>query len=149
LKRENYYFSILQPEYNISQDASAPMLGRNHTVSTREKISRLRQGMGRTEETKRRISASMEGRFHTEETKRKISDAKKAMEKITSVETKNKISKALGELHIVLDKETEVSNIYETGKKVAEALGCSPGTVTNYVKSGRLFKDRYLIKKPR
>lgn len=147
LEKENYYFSILQPEYNISKDASAPMLGRNHTDSTREKISILRQGIGRTEETKRRISAYRGGKSHTEETKRKISEAKKAMEKLTSAETKNKISEALGELHLVLDKETGVSNKYETGKKVAEALGCSPATVTNYVKSGRLFKDRYLINK--
>jgi len=149
LERENYYFAILCPEYNISKDATAPMLGRNHTVLTREKISKVRQGVARSEETKAKIGETKKGGLHSEETKRKISETKKAMQKLTTEETKKLISKALGEHHVVLDSETGESNGYETGKKVAEALGCSPATVTYCIKTGKLFKGRYLIEKLR
>jgi group I intron endonuclease len=30
LERENYYFMLLKPEYNISKVAGSPMLGRKH-----------------------------------------------------------------------------------------------------------------------
>ena len=41
LERENYYLKTLKPDYNVSVDAAAPMLGRKHTEET---IEKLRQG---------------------------------------------------------------------------------------------------------
>jgi group I intron endonuclease len=34
LERENYYFMLLKPEYNISKVAGSPMLGRKHSEET-------------------------------------------------------------------------------------------------------------------
>jgi hypothetical protein len=31
LERENHYFNILKPEYNISKESSSPILGRKHS----------------------------------------------------------------------------------------------------------------------
>jgi group I intron endonuclease len=48
LKRENYYFKMFKPEYNISQVAGAPMFGRNHSEKTRAKMSAFRLGYIKT-----------------------------------------------------------------------------------------------------
>ena len=39
LEREDYYLKLEKPEYNIAQDPTAPMLGRNHSDDTKRKIS--------------------------------------------------------------------------------------------------------------
>jgi group I intron endonuclease len=39
LEREKHYLDILQPEYNISLNPTAPMLGRKHSDKTLKKIS--------------------------------------------------------------------------------------------------------------
>jgi group I intron endonuclease len=39
LEREDYYFKLLNPEYNISNKAGSPMLGRNHSEQSKAKIS--------------------------------------------------------------------------------------------------------------
>nr|YP_009568491.1 hypothetical protein [Drechslerella brochopaga]QBL02571.1 hypothetical protein [Drechslerella brochopaga] len=44
LKREQYYLDYLKPEYNLAKDAQAPMLGRNHSAETKEKMSGAKTG---------------------------------------------------------------------------------------------------------
>ncbi len=39
ITREDYYLSILKPEYNVSKSASSPPLGRYHSSETKKKIS--------------------------------------------------------------------------------------------------------------
>jgi hypothetical protein len=39
LEREDCYFKLLKPEYNISQNPSAPFLGRKHSDETKQKMS--------------------------------------------------------------------------------------------------------------
>jgi group I intron endonuclease len=39
LKREKYYFKLLNPEYNISQEPGSSFLGRKHSDETRAKMS--------------------------------------------------------------------------------------------------------------
>jgi hypothetical protein len=40
LERENHYFNILKPEYNISKVAGSPMLGLKLSEYTKAKMSR-------------------------------------------------------------------------------------------------------------
>ncbi len=147
VSRENYFFGLLQPEYNLSKNATAPMLGRNHSIATKAKLSSLRLGLLRSEETRQKIRAAHLGKILSEETKKKISDTQKGKGNITSQETKKKISEALGVPLEVLNKDTGEIKIYNTGKEASIALSCSPGTITNYIKSGNLFHGKFIIKK--
>lgn len=147
VSRENYYFALLEPEYNIAKHASAPMLGRNHTIATKAKISLLRTGVFRSAETRKQISDGLLGRIQSEETKRKISETKKGKKKKTSDETKKKISASLGLPLEVLNTKTGEMKTYSTGKEASIALSCSSGTVSNYKKSGKLYKGIFIIKK--
>jgi group I intron endonuclease len=83
-EREDYYFKLLKPEYNISLDPSAPFAGRTHSEESKKKIS----------DTHKKIYHS--GRFqpgedhpnfaktftHSEETRQIMSEAKKGEKKI-------------------------------------------------------------------
>ncbi len=44
LKREQYYLDTLNPQYNLSKTAGAPMTGRSHSEETRGKISSSLKG---------------------------------------------------------------------------------------------------------
>jgi group I intron endonuclease len=39
IEREKHYFKLFKPEYNISQNPTAPMSGRKHSDETKQKIS--------------------------------------------------------------------------------------------------------------
>lgn len=39
LEREDYYLNLLNPEYNVSRKAGAPMYGRLHSEESKKKIS--------------------------------------------------------------------------------------------------------------
>jgi group I intron endonuclease len=145
--REDYYIALLEPDYNIAKHATAPMLGRNHTISTKAKLSYSKQGIARSEETKRKISETLKNKIISEETKNKISETKKGQEKKTSEETKKRISEAKEVPVVVINKETGETETYNSGKAASVALTCSPATVTNYIKSGKLFKGIFKIQK--
>ena len=65
LEREQHYLETLNPEYNLSKTAGAPMMGRNHSEKSRAKMSSNRSG------EKHR----MFGKKHSDETIKKISKA--------------------------------------------------------------------------
>jgi hypothetical protein len=65
---------------------------RQHTVISKNKISKIHKGKITSDETKRKISESKKGKITTEETRNKISIALSG--KPRSKETKDKISKA-------------------------------------------------------
>ncbi len=148
ITREDYYITLLKPEYNVAIYASAPMLGRYHSADTKKLLSAINKGVARSEEAKRSISEGSKGRIHTEATKKKISATKLASKTKLSEETKEKISEKLrGKMRVVkripvevLNKNTGETTIYATGKEAAIALSCSASTVSIYIKSGKLFK---------
>lgn len=80
LERENSYFKLFLPEYNISQEPGSSMLGRTHS-----------------EETKQRISASILGKIlgipKSEEHKQQLSLSQPNAQKIevTDLETDTKL----------------------------------------------------------
>jgi group I intron endonuclease len=49
LCREDYYFKLLNPEYNTSKNSTAPMSGLTHSDETRQKISDTMKGQSRPE----------------------------------------------------------------------------------------------------
>ncbi len=58
LIREDHYFQLLKPEYNIPQKAGSPMLGRTHSKETRAAMSAAQLEIPKSEETKQKSSAS-------------------------------------------------------------------------------------------
>ena len=165
LEKEQYYFDKLNPTYNILKTAGSSA-GFIHSEETKAKISKSLKGVYTGE------NSALYGIKHTEETK-KIMSLKKApfggdktpnFGKTHSDKTKELIrQRALG--IIVSEKTKELMskkhgnpiNLYEkdsTGKfslignfvsirKAAKFLDISAGTVTRYMQSGKLFKDKY------
>ena len=77
LERENYYFKLIVPEYNIAKDATSPMLGKKHSEEAKTKMSATRKGQTHSEEAKAKISAGNKGKTYSNETIYKISVSKK------------------------------------------------------------------------
>jgi group I intron endonuclease len=61
LIREKHYWDLFKPEYNIAQDPTAPMYGRNHSEESKTKISNAMTGKTLTDDTKTKISDSLTG----------------------------------------------------------------------------------------
>lgn len=80
---EQRYINDFTPEFNLARDVVAPMLGRRHLVSTKEKMSLALRGntraLGRmfSPEHKERIAEFHRGRKRSAETCARISAAKK------------------------------------------------------------------------
>ena len=162
LKREQYYLDKLNPSYNILKLAGSSK-GFKHSEETKAKISKSLKGIYTGNKS------ALFGRVHSEETKilmslKKAGDKNPIFGKTLSDKTKELIKqRALGR---TLSEETKALlslkhgnpvNLYEknyTGefsligsfvsvRKAAKFLDISAGTVTRYMQSGKLFKDKY------
>jgi group I intron endonuclease len=120
LKREKYYFKLLKPDYNISEEPSSPILGRNHSEQSRAKIAAKIAALVRSEETKAKLRGPK-----SEETKAKMSAAHKG--KIHSEEHKEKISLAHPKCKKieVNSLELNTSTIYNSMGEAAKSLNLS------------------------
>ena len=105
-KRENYYFKLIVPEYNIAKDATSPMLNKKHSEEAKAKMSAIKKGQTHSEETKAKISAGNKGKTYSKETIYKISVSKKGENhpmfgKTHSEETLIKMAKVkIGKKHL-------------------------------------------------
>jgi len=162
LVREQYYFDILEPQYNIFKLAGSS-LGFNHPEKTKEKFSKALKGVYTQDKS------ALFGRLHTEETK-KLMSLKKSGEnnplygKTPSEHTKNLIREKA--LNIKVSDETKLKmsinrgnpvNIYEkyssddfkiigsfvSARRAGKFLDMSGSIVKKYMNSGAIFKDRY------
>jgi group I intron endonuclease len=154
----------LKPEYNIEKIAGSS-LGLKRSEETKAKISKSLKGVyvgpksslfGKTHDelTKSKMSDSklgkknsFYGKTHSEETKSLMSSLK--LGKKHSELTKDLISKKKGLPVFLYEKDSDgVLNLIGTfvsGRKTAEFLNISNNTVNIYLKSGKLFKDKYLF----
>jgi len=143
LYREQYYIDSLKPGYNILQIAGST-LGYKHTEETLEKF-KLRKY---SDEARANLSEAATGRVLSEETKAKISDARKGIK--LSDDTKLKISATtafnIGVAVEIANIETGKSELFPTMTDAALALGISRTTVKNTIKSGKVFRNMYIIK---
>lgn len=125
LKKENEFFKLLKPYYNILPTAGSPL------------------GTIRSEETKQKISESIKGSKHPNygkkislDTKQRISEARKGQI----------FGSAIGIPVEVLDLETNEIKIYASGRLAAKDLGIYPTTVFRAIKNSKPVKKRWIIK---
>jgi group I intron endonuclease len=94
--REQYWFDLLNPTFNIAKIAGNS-LGIKHSEETKKKISELKKGIKLSEEHKKKIGIASKNRKrkkHSEETRKKISEVTKGKKRIPFTnEHKIKISK--------------------------------------------------------
>jgi group I intron endonuclease len=160
--REQYYFDKLKPRYNTLKIAGSS-LGHKHTKETKAQISKSLKGIyvkekfalyGRThsEETKALMSLKKSNinnplfsKTHTEETKELM--RQKALGRKHSEETLLKMSASRGYLvhiHEKCDLEGfKIIGSFVSIRRAAKFLDISSNTITRYINSGEIFKDKY------
>lgn len=143
VKREQYYFDLLKPEYNILKIAGSP-LGFKHSEKTLEFFRNNRKV---SEETRNNLSLAATGRILTESDKIKISIARSGIK--LSDETRAKISAAtialIGVSVTVKNVKTETELHYTSLTDAAKAIGVSRTAVRKALDTGRTIKGQYLV----
>ena len=148
LEREQYYIDLahffdiskkLINEYNILKIAGSSIpSGFKHSEDTKAKISKSLKGIyvGK--------NSALFGRVHSEETKELI--RLRAQGRINSEKTKALMSQKHGDPIYIYEKvsgEFSLIGSFVSRRKAAQFLEISAGTVTRYMQSGKLFKDKY------
>lgn len=147
LELENRYIKELNPAYNISKNAIAPMDGRKHTEETKQKMSKSSRrisgknhhGYGKkwTQELREKILTSRIGGKRTLETRKKMSDTAKRINSISRVD-RDKIKKK------IID---QFGNVYASLTEAAKKTGTSTQAICDNLKGrsistrkGKIFK---------
>lgn len=145
IAREQYYFNIFRPEYNILKIAGS-MWGHKHREETLLKISKYRIGCKHSEETKEKMRDAKKGKTLSEEIKYKMSVAKKGQPKIKgSGKPSQKIE--------VIDNKTNQTTTYDSMREAARALNIECSSISRYFKNNRHnpkpnpYKNRYIFTK--
>ena len=158
INREQYYFDILMPEYNICKTAGSTqgithsdetkikislsklgtnqkednsMFGNIHTEEARMKMSERKIGRKLSEEVKVKLSAAAIGRKFTEEHKEKLSASKKNSKKLS-----------------VLDLKTGQETIYDSVNQANKVLNLPKDAIRANLRSKRNipYKGEYIFK---
>lgn len=148
IKREQYYFDLLKPSYNILSVAGSP-LGKIQTEATKLKISKAMQQLPNGDKH------PMFGKILSEEIREKMRAAKLGTNhfgygKALSDEHKAKIATSQYNTQkiSILDLETNIETIYSSMREGAKALNCLVGSIGYNIKNGnKPFRGRYAIKK--
>jgi group I intron endonuclease len=129
IAREQYYFDLLKPEYNILTTAGST-LGYKHSKETKAKI---KGKIGRTYSL-------------TVEQKERLKNRTYALERLNGLNSYTSSKSKKVEVEDTLNNE---KTIYASFRKAAEAIGCTHMTVQrNIAKEGvtTLIKERYIVK---
>lgn len=172
IKREQYYIDQLNPIYNILKVAGSslgyrhteeykelfsgekhPFFGKTHTESTKNQIRESMLGSTRSEEVKKKISDSLKskdlsgtnnpffGKTHTDETLKKMSEANSG----TKHYNWNKPAHNVKSVSLY-DLEDNLIKNFKSKSELADYLGITRRTVSNCLKSGKVFKDKWVFK---
>jgi group I intron endonuclease len=154
IQREQYYIDLLKPEYNILKVAGS-LLGFKHAEETIAAMRQVKLGLKFSELTKAKMRGPrgsitgdknpMFGKTHTEESKAKIGAYSLGRKHSMDVKTKIRVNSPLSMCVKVTDKQTNETTEYTSMRQTAESLNTSLGTIRNYIRSGKLFRDKYLI----
>lgn len=142
--KEQYYFDLLKPEYNILQIAGSS-LGFKHSDKTLRFFKNERK---LDEVAKNKLSIAASNRILTELEKENLSKARMGIK--LSEETRRKISKStvrnIGVGVIVEDIVTKEKINYSSLTEASVKLGVSRTAVRKSCLTGNILKKRYIIK---
>lgn len=161
--REQHYFDILNPKYNIQKIAGGSSRGLILSEETKAKISKALKGVykedkaywyGRKMEdaTKKLMSSKRKGELnpfygksHSDEAKELI--RQKALGRKYSEETKLLMSTKRGNPVNIYEKFSsegfKLIGSFVSARRAGKFLEISGSTVISYMRSGAVFKDRY------
>jgi len=153
ITREQYYIDNLKPEYNILKVAGS-LFGYKHTQESLAKMKEI--ALNRSDETKAKLREAALGKTykHTEETKIKLRDAilgkkhtNETLEKLSFIQS-NRIKHPVAGFKLkVADIQTGDTFLYYSLRIAAKELNSNHVTLSNYVKNGKIFRDRYQLTK--
>lgn len=156
MEKEQFYIDKFKPEYNILIIAGSP-LGCKHTEEALAKMrnrklsaEHLEQVLSRilSEEHKAKVREANLGRKNTEESLAKMRN------RVLTDEVRAKLSQNITNYNLSKAHMVEVTNVeentktvYESIRKAAVSLNTSHKTLSEYIKSGKLYKSLYKITK--
>jgi group I intron endonuclease len=120
---------------------SEAKIGRTHTAEIKAKMSEAHKGKTLSAETKALMSKAKTGKFLSEKTKAKLSLVNKG--KTRSVESKAKMSQKV--FVYTNSTPTILSHEFVSYTEAAKHFSCSIMTISNYIKSGKLFKEKWIL----
>lgn len=133
ISRENYYINLIKPEYNILQVAGSSL------------------GRILSQESKDKIRVSLLNKFSGEKNPMfgLIGEDHPRFGKTHSTETRLSLRKSKGTPVEVLDMQTNLKLSYYSFNEAAEAIKCSPASITKGLKKSNPFilRKRYEITK--
>lgn len=128
-------------------------LGFKHSEETKAKMAEAGINRQHSEETKAKMAAAKLGVERSEETKAKIAAAKLGVKRSEETKSKFKAFQSTRVKHPVPGRKVEVTDtltgettIYDSTRSAAKGLDTNHGTIRNYIKSQRLYRDRFKVK---
>ena len=142
VEREGYWIKLLEPEYNISLDPRAPMLGREHPDETRKKMSDAAKKIEHSGRFKKGDNHLMFGKTHSDETRKKMSDTQKGRDNRDQNQPHSQKIE-------VIDQETNERTYHDSINAAARALDIKQPIIVKYFSRNQQkpYKGRYIFKK--
>jgi group I intron endonuclease len=145
IKREQYYFDLLKPNYNICSTAGST-LGRLHLKDSKEKISASKlntnlekdnhfYGKTHTEEAKLKMRESKLSKTISNKTKEKISVTMTGRKFTEEHKTNLSLAKKNSKIISVLNLETKEETNYTSISQAERSLGFPKGSISDNLKS--------------
>jgi len=132
IEREQYYFELLVPDYNILKTAGNS-LGYKHSEITKQKISEINRGKTFSKETCEKISESVNGENHP------------FFGKNYSIETKDKMSQTKGTIIYKYSLDLILLKTFPSSKVAAKFFKASNSSIMKYARSNHIYKDQYIL----
>jgi group I intron endonuclease len=143
IEREQYYIDEIDPVYNILRFARSS-LGYKHTEESKEKIRVSSQSRKHSEEAKSKMSESKIGENNPMFGKIGENNPNFGKSRSSDSRTKMSIIKGGGTI-FVYDSNSSLVNSFPSARKAAEELNCDHKTIIRYTKSGKLFRDQWIL----
>jgi group I intron endonuclease len=150
ISREQFYFNELKPEFNILQVAGS-VLGYSYPPESRAKLSESRKGVLNHQYGKKGTLNLKFGKPLDVEHKWKISEGKKGplnpnfgVELSADYSAKISVARGGGSI-FVYDTNGTLVNSFISARKAAKSFNCSHITISNYIKSGKLFQNKWTL----
>ena len=140
IEREQFYLDTLKPEYNLLKIAGSK-LGSKHSLVTRKTLSNLALGRSISKETRLNISEALKGRTLSEDTKTKIRNYKHTSKAKLKISLNHHRTKSVQ----IEDINTNYITIFPNMTLAAAHFNTTTATIGSYIKSQKVYKDRYLF----